>query len=95
MEAGGSIRVEEAGFGNKNRLRIKYGGLKEVTSDRVVFGVSLDGETMDGKLKISRGNSEGHPGVVADRKKLIELVGKRIKEAGVGSSRNRGVDNSE
>ena len=49
MEAGGSIRVEEAGFGNKNRLRIKYGGLK-VTQDRVVFGVSLDAETMDGEF---------------------------------------------
>ena len=50
MEAGGSIRIEEAGFGNENRLRVEYGGLKEVTQDGVVLGVSLDGEAMDGKL---------------------------------------------
>ena len=50
MEAGGSIRVEEAGFGNENRLRVKNRGLKEVTQDGIVFGVSLDGEAMDGKL---------------------------------------------
>ena len=50
VEAGGSVRIEEAGFGNKNKLRVKYGGLKEVTPDCVVFRVSLDGEAMDGKL---------------------------------------------
>ena len=50
MEAGGSIRVEEAGFGDKNRLRVEYRRLKEVTQDGIVFGVSLDGEAMDGKL---------------------------------------------
>ena len=50
MEAGGSIRVEEAGFGNENRLRVEYRGLKEVTQDGVVLGVSLDGKAMDGKL---------------------------------------------
>ena len=50
MEAEGSIRVEEAGFGNTNRRGIKYGGLKEVTQNSVVLSVSLDGEAMDGKL---------------------------------------------
>ena len=50
MEAGGSIGVEEAGFGNKNSLRIEDGGLKEVTQDSLVLGVSLDGEAVDGKL---------------------------------------------
>ena len=49
MEKGGSVRVEEVGFGNKDRLRVKYGGLKEITQDRVVFRVSVDGEAMDGK----------------------------------------------
>ena len=50
MEAGGSIRVEEAGFGYKKKLRIKYGGLDEVIQDSVVLGVSLNGKTMDGEL---------------------------------------------
>ena len=49
MEARGSSGIEEAGFGNKNRLRVKYRRLKEVTQDGVVFGVSLDGEAVDGK----------------------------------------------
>ena len=50
---------------------------------------------MDGELLISRGKSEGHPGVIADREGLIELVGKSIEEGGVGSSRDGGVNNSE
>ena len=50
MEPGGSIRVEEAGFGNEDGLRVKYRRLKEVTQDGVVFGVSLDGEAMHGEL---------------------------------------------
>ena len=50
MEARGSIRIEEAGFGNEDRLRVKYRRLKEVTQDGIVFGVSLDGEAVDGKL---------------------------------------------
>ena len=95
MEVGGSIRVEEAGFGNENRQRVEYRGQKEVTQDGVVFGVSLDREAMEGKLWISGGESEGHPGVVADREELIELVGESIEEGGVGGSRDGGVDNSE
>ena len=85
METGRSVSVVEAGFGNKNRLRVKYGGLEEVRQDSVIFGVSLDGETMEGELQISGGKSEGHPGVVADGEGLIELVGESIKEGGVGS----------
>ena len=50
MEVGGSIRVEEAGFGDKNGLRVKYGGLKQVTQGRVLLRMGLDGEAMDGKL---------------------------------------------
>ena len=50
MEVGGSVRVEEAGFGDKNRQGVQYGGLKEVTQGSVVFRVGLDGEAMDGKL---------------------------------------------
>ena len=49
MVAGGPIRVEEAGFRNENRLGIEYGGLEEVLQGSVVFGVSLDGQTMDGE----------------------------------------------
>ena len=33
--------------------------------------------------------------MVADREGLVELVGESIKEGGVGSRRDRGVDNSE
>ena len=95
MEAGGSIRVEGVYFGDKNRLRVKYGGREEVTQDSVVFGVSLDGEAMDGQLQVSRGKSEGQPGVGADQEELIEVVGKSIKKVGVGSSRDGGVDDSE
>ena len=50
MEAGGAIRVQEAGFGNKNGVRVKYGGLKEVRQGSVFFRIGLDGEAMDGKL---------------------------------------------
>ena len=92
---GGSIQVEEAGFGNKTGLRIEYGGLEEVTKGSVVFRVSLDGETVDGELYISRGKSEGQPGIIARLEGLIELVDKSIKKGGIGSSRNEGVDNGE
>ena len=50
MEAGGAIRVEEAGFGDKNGLRVKYGGLKEVSQGSVFFRMGLNRGTMDGKL---------------------------------------------
>ena len=50
METGGSIRVEEADFGDKDRLRVKNRGLKEVTQGSVSLRVSLDGQAMDGKL---------------------------------------------
>ena len=80
MEAGGSIRVEEAGFGDKNGLRVKYGGLKEVTQGSIFFRMGLDGEAMDGELWVSRSKSERHPGVVADREGLVELVSKSIKK---------------
>ena len=50
MELGVPIGVEEAGFGNEDRLRVKYGGLEKVTQGSVIFGVGLDGETVDGEL---------------------------------------------
>ena len=50
MEAGGAITIEEAGFGDKDGLRVKYGGLKVVTQGSVFFRMGLDGEAMDGKL---------------------------------------------
>ena len=40
-------------------------------------------------------SGKGQPGVVADREGLIELMGKSIKEGGVGSGRDGGVNNSE
>ena len=55
MEAGGSICIEEAGFGDEDRLSVKNGGLKEVTPGSVSLRVSLDGEAIDGELLISRG----------------------------------------
>ena len=95
MEAGGAVRVEEAGYGDKNGLRVKNRGLMEVTQGSDFFRMGLDGEAMDGKLSVSRGKSEGHPGVGADWKAMVELEGKSIKKGRVGGSRNGGVDNSE
>ena len=95
METGGLIWIEEAGFRDEDRLRIKNRGLEEVTQGSVSLRMSLDGQAMEGELQISRGKSEGHLGVIADREGLIELVGKSIKKGGVGSSRDGGVDNSE
>ena len=50
MEVRGTIRIEEEGFGDEDRLRVKYRRLEELTQDGVVFGVSLYGEAVDGKL---------------------------------------------
>ena len=50
METGCSIRVDEAGFGDKDRLGFNNGGLKEVTQCSVSLRVSLDGVAMDGEL---------------------------------------------
>ena len=44
---------------------------------------------------MSRGKSEGQLGIVAHGEGLIELVVKRIKQGGVGSSRNGDVNNGE
>ena len=95
METEGSIWIEEAGFGDKDRLRVKNGGLKEVRQGSISLRVSLDGQAMDGELYISRSKSEWHPGVVAHREGFIELVGESIKNGGVESSGDGGVDNSE
>ena len=50
METGGSILVEEVGFGDKDRLRVKNRGQKEVTQGSVSLRGSLDGQAMDGEL---------------------------------------------
>ena len=50
VETGGSIWVQEAGFGDKERLRVKNGGLKEVIQGSVGLRVSLDRQAIDGKL---------------------------------------------
>ena len=49
-EARGSIWIEDAGFGDENRLRVKNRRLKEVTQGTVCLRVSLDGQAMDGEL---------------------------------------------
>ena len=46
---------------------------------------------MDGKLEIGRGQPEGEPGVVTDRKGLVDLQGESLEEGSVGGSRNSGV----
>ena len=74
-EVGIAIGVEETSLGDEDRLGIKDRGLKKVTQGGIIFGVVLDRKTMDGELKVSRGKSEGEPGVVADRKGLVEFVG--------------------
>ena len=43
---------------------------------------------MDGKLEIGRCQPQGEPGVVTDRKGLIERQGEGLKEASVGGSWN-------
>jgi len=50
---------------------------------------------MDGKLEIGRGQPEGEPGVVIDRKGLVELQGEGLEEGSVGGSRNSGVGRYE
>ena len=50
METGGPIWIEEAGFGDEDRLRIKNRGLEEVAQGSVNLRMSLDGQAMDGEL---------------------------------------------
>ena len=93
MEAGGAVGVEEAGPGDEDGVAIENRGLKEVTQESIVFVVSLDRETMNGKLEIGRGKAEGQPGIIVNWEGLIELVGESVEKRRVGSSRNRNVDN--
>ena len=50
METGGPVRIEEAGFGDEDRLRVKNRGLEEVTQGGVGLRMGLDGLAMDGEL---------------------------------------------
>ena len=50
METGGPVWIEEAGFGDEDRLRVKNRGLEEVTQGSVSLRMSLDGQAMDGEL---------------------------------------------
>ena len=50
METGGQIWIEEAGFGDEDRLGIKNRGLEEVTQGSVNLKMSLDGQAMNGEL---------------------------------------------
>ena len=50
VEAGGTIRVEKAGSGNKNGLRVKYRGLQEVAQGSVLFRMGFDGKAVDREL---------------------------------------------
>ena len=42
--------MEEVGFGDKDRVRVKNGPLNVVTQGSVGLRVSLDGKGMDGKF---------------------------------------------
>ena len=44
------VRVEEAGLGDENGLGIKDSGLKEISQARIIFGMSLAREPMNGQL---------------------------------------------
>ena len=59
VEAGGSIGVEEAAFGNKRGLGVENGGLEEVTQDSIFFGVSFERETVNGELWIVWASGKG------------------------------------
>ena len=50
VETGGPIWIEEASFGDEDRLGIKNRGLEEVTQGNVNLRMSLDGQAMDGEL---------------------------------------------
>ena len=60
------VEVKKAGLGDKDRLGIKDRGLEKITQDSIVLRMGLDRESMNGELKVSRGKSEGQPGVVAN-----------------------------
>ena len=94
-EAGIPLGVEETSFGDKYRLGIKDGRLKKVTQGGIIFVVGLDRKSIDGELKVSRGESEGEPGVVADWKGLVKIVGSCVKKGCIGGSWDGGVNNGE
>ena len=73
-------------------MGIKESGLEENTQVGIVIGMGLNGEAMDGELKISMGQTEGKRGIVANWEELVEFVGECVEERGVGSSGNRAVD---
>ena len=50
MATGGPVWIEEAGFRDEDRLRVKNRGLEEVTQGSVSLRMSLDGQAMDGEL---------------------------------------------
>ena len=50
METGGPNWIEEAGFGDEDRLRVKNCGLEEVTQGSVGLRMSFDGQAMEGEL---------------------------------------------
>ena len=50
METGGPNWIEEAGFGDEDRLGIKNRGLEEVAQGSVSLRMSLDGQAMNREL---------------------------------------------
>jgi len=50
---------------------------------------------VNGKLEIGRRQPKGEPGVITNWKGLVELQGERLKEGGIGGSRNSGVGGYE
>jgi len=46
---------------------------------------------MDDKLEVGRRQPEGEPGVITNRKGLVELKGESLNEGSIGGGRNGGV----
>ena len=95
VEARGAVGVEKVGLGDEDGMEIQNRGLEEVRQGSILLVVSLDSETMNGKLQIGGGKVEGQAGIVVNWEGLIELLGESIEKRGVGSRRNGTVDNGE
>ena len=91
IHAGEGIKVEVPGASNKKVLGIVYGGFNVREEEVVIIREGILWDAMDGKLEISRGQPEGEPGVVTNRKELVELQGEGLEERSVGGSQNSGV----
>ena len=90
-----AVRVEIASLLDEEAFGVVDGGAEVGEEEGVVIRHSLEGEAVNGELKISGSEAKGLPGVVGHRESLVESGSEGVEKRRVRGGGDRGVDNGQ